>query len=148
MTIFLAFSCFGLILSWIDIREHKLPNRLVLFLTLVLVCLATFSISADAIIRAVQVSGLFLLIFVLIYAIGRGSLGFGDVKYAIPCGFVIGVIDPRNWLFCVWLMFVLAGLFGLGQSMFLHQKLSREIPFGPFMTLSVFILAFNSLYLG
>lgn len=148
MSLFVAFVIFGLLLSWIDIREHRLPNKLVGLLIIILILVTVTSEHSDQISIALQVTGLYLITFVFLYLLSRGALGLGDVKFAIPCGFVIGILAPQNWLISVWLMFVMAGLFGLSRVLINRNAYSKAIPFGPFMTTSVFIFGFNSLYPG
>ena len=148
MMLFVTFVVFALILSWIDVREHRLPNYLIGLLIIALLLVTASSEHSDQMAIALQVTGLYLIAFSVLYLLSRGALGLGDVKFAIPCGFVIGVLAPQNWLICVWLMFVMAGLFGLSRVLIDRNAYSKAIPFGPFMTTSVFIFGFNSLYLG
>lgn len=148
MSLFVAFTVFGLVLSWVDIRERRLPNTLIAWLLIILILLTSISNNPNQTLSGLKVAGMYSITFTFLYLISRGKLGFGDVKFAIPCGFVIGIVTPENWLLCVWLMFVLAGLFGLARVLFFRDTFSKEIPFGPFMTMSVFMFGFNSLYFG
>ena len=133
----LVFLIVGGQLSLIDLRSHRLPNRLIVICTAgilalqITYCLATGTISALA--QSGLTVGKIFTAYVLLYILSRGQLGMGDVKFAIPVGLIIGWFQPNAWLISLLLTFLLAGLIGLIG--LISRKLDRKshIPFGPLM---------------
>ena len=85
-------------------------------------------------------SGLFLVLFLLIIKLvgdkvfKRESLGWGDVKLALFMGVVLGIRLGLTSL-------VLGSFLALPYATYyVIKKEEREIPFGPFLILSVFII--------
>lgn len=78
----------GMIALW-DIRTLHAPNRFVYPLTgaaVVLSLTAFQNRAAEALLGGAIAFGLVLALALL----GRGSLGYGDVKYSVACGLVVG----------------------------------------------------------
>jgi len=133
----LVFLIVGGQLSLIDLRSHRLPNRLIVICTAgilalqITYCLATGTISALT--QSGLTVGKIFTAYVLLYILSRGQLGMGDVKFAIPVGLIIGWFQPNAWLISLLLTFLLAGLIGLIG--LISRKLDRKshIPFGPLM---------------
>lgn len=132
---FLVLTGFGITLSVIDFREHRLPNRWVAWFTL---AQATTVISLSlgnpkSLSETFQVATLTTAIYLILFVLSRGSLGMGDVKFAFPLGLSIGWIAPALWLEAIFLGFVGAGIvaaIGLASK---RMKLTSHLAFGPFM---------------
>jgi leader peptidase (prepilin peptidase)/N-methyltransferase len=126
-------------LSVIDVRSHRLPNRLVVICTAgilalqITYCLAVGTIAALS--QAGLTAGKIFASYVLLYLLSSGQLGLGDVKFAIPVGLIIGWFQPDGWLISLLVTFLLAGIVGL-IGLF-SQKLDKKsnIPLGPLMYL-------------
>ena len=144
-------------ISLIDFRTHRLPNRHVLQLTLLIVIsellISSFAGQWDTMLSAVIVALLLVGAYVVLYLLSRGGLGMGDVKFALPNGLVLGYYSSSSEstnleiaLQCVLFTFVLAGIVaGIGIAI---GKLSRNsrIAFGPYMTATTLTLVvFSSL---
>lgn len=78
----------------------------------------------------------------LIHLITRGrGMGLGDVKFALFAGIVLGPTMSVVWLFMAFFIGAIVGLFLI---IIRRARLGSEIPFGPFLSLSLIA----TLYLG
>ena len=116
----------------IDVREHRLPNRLVVpGMGLALLC---------GVLEVVLTSGrgwMPLLAGVVAFAVFAllsriGGLGMGDVKLAAVLGVASGFLGGEAALSSFALAFVLGGIAALGLWLF---KRRGSLAFGPFLLL-------------
>ncbi|NBX70884.1 MAG: hypothetical protein EBQ98_03145 [Actinobacteria bacterium] len=148
----ITFALFGITAVLVDIREHRLPNILTIRLTVVLLgVLAITSLRSGAwsgwlpmVTCTSYICGTFLLLF----AVSKNGLGFGDVKFALPCGLMVGWYAPSQWLWCLWISFGLAAMTAV--AMWVMGKASRTsaIAFGPFMYFSAILVAMKAVMSG
>ena len=132
--------------SWIDLLTHTLPRQLsyaILFLG------APFLIAAALIDDSPRRIGLAFgglvlatVIVGILYLIGRGALGAGDVRLAPTLGLFLGWHGLRTVYYGIFLGFIAAAVVSL--VLILTRRLNRkdEIPMGPFLvagTLAMFI---------
>jgi len=69
--------------------------------------------------------------FLLLYLVTRGKgMGFGDVKYALVMGFLLGY--PKG-LVGMFVSFVMGGVVGVGLLITGKRKMKARVPFGPFL---------------
>lgn len=86
---------------------------------------------------AAAIAGIF---FWLLWAISKGRwMGFGDVKFAVLMGLILGFPVIFIGLF---LSFILGSLVGLPLVILGKKGLSSQIPFGTFLTISTIIALF------
>lgn len=140
--LWLWFGGWALALAVVDIREHRLPNRMVgiaLFGCVALTgVLAIVTADGRVLLRALAASGVAVLAFAVAHLLG--GMGMGDVKYAAVTGWALGTI---GWSAVWWghlLGFVAAGavvVVGLVVSR-MHRR--TAVPFGPFMGLGSLIV--------
>jgi leader peptidase (prepilin peptidase)/N-methyltransferase len=107
---------------------------------LVIVIASQIETSSNRLCDALMISGLNTLIYVILFAISRGSLGMGDVKFAFPLGLCVGWYAPELWLVAVFGTFVIAGLIAtLGM---LTKRINRnsKLALGPYMYVSTSII--------
>ena len=85
-------------LSVIDVREHRLPNRLVAALAVSGIVTAAVRVLDDGWPLAFVVFGFlgFGMPFLLINVIRPAALGFGDVKLAFALGVFVGAFSPGS----------------------------------------------------
>jgi len=122
----------------IDLREHRLPNRLVLpaFPVALLAQLIATIISAD------WARQLFALLMALLFAaIGIGAnyidaLGMGDVKLATVIALTLGYFNPWLPVIAIGIAFVLAFAVVLVLITLGKVKISSSIPLGPYLLVS------------
>jgi leader peptidase (prepilin peptidase)/N-methyltransferase len=148
----LVFMVLGGQLSLIDLRSHRLPNRIVAICTTgilalqIVYCLFVGSVSELS--QAGLAAGKIFAAYVALYILSRGQLGMGDVKFAIPVGLIIGWFEPDAWFASLLVTFLLAGVIAL-IGLF-SRKLDRKshIPLGPFMYLGSILTLAIGLVLG
>lgn len=135
---YLTFAIGSVVLAVVDIRQKRLPDRIVLpTLGLVTVLLAAGAAVAGEWWRltlALAVSaGLFLLYLLLAFA-GAGALGGGDVKLAALIGLVLGFAGWDAVLVGVLAGFVLGAIGGFVVLWGARRGRRRSaLPLGPFM---------------
>jgi leader peptidase (prepilin peptidase)/N-methyltransferase len=131
------FAVVGVRLSVIDIRTHRLPNRIIFpSYPAAAVLLGAAAALAGEWFRLASMAGgaaaLWLAYFGVRTAYPAG-MGFGDVKLAGLLGLYLGF---AGWPFLVWgtfAAFLLGGLWGLGLVVSRRGTAASAIPFGPFM---------------
>lgn len=126
-----------LLLAVIDQDTHRLPDRLTkpLYPLLALALLVTAAVEGDwpGYVRALVGGLLAFLLYLLLAVVGRGALGWGDVKLAGILGMALGWVSWTAVLYGA-----LAGLFlatGFALVLVLARRLTRKdfIPLGPFL---------------
>ena len=131
-----------LVVAWpltvIDLREHRLPNRLVLpaFPVAFLAQLIATIISAD---WARQLFA--LLVALAVAAIGLGAnyidaLGMGDVKLATVIALTLGYFNPWLPVIAIGIAFVLAFAVVIVLITLGKVKIGSSIPLGPYLLVS------------
>ena len=131
-----------LVVAWpltvIDLREHRLPNRLVLpaFPVALLAQLIATIISAD---WARQLFA--LLVALAVAAIGLGAnyidtLGMGDVKLATVIALTLGYFNPWLPVIAIGIAFVLAFAVVIVLITLGKVKIGSSIPLGPYLLVS------------
>ena len=128
---------FGLQLSLIDIKSHRLPNLLVgEFLVLEILLMGAISLTTSDVARMADAVGVAVAMFstyLVLYLVSRGSLGMGDVKFAFPLGLSIGWYSTDYWFASILITFLLAGLVAvIGLASKRIDRKSR-LAFGPYM---------------
>lgn len=147
-----VFAVFGFQLAQFDFKYKILPNRLVANLIIYLVssCLAISAVTKDwsQFSSALRFAVGYLIVFVLLYLLSRGKLGMGDVKFAIPCGLIVGWSVSYLFMESLILMFGCAGVVSLFLLTTRKINLNTHIPFGPFMYFSVLLTCLVSNFSG
>ncbi|HEV7169168.1 MAG TPA: prepilin peptidase [Micrococcaceae bacterium] len=138
----LALAClyFGVIALWlsmVDIRSHRLPNRIIFpsYAVAGILLLAALLAAGDpggALRTVLGGVGLwfFYLLLRLIYPAG---MGLGDVKLAFLLGLYLGHLGWTHLLYGTMAAFLLGGLWGAGLILSRRGSGKTRIPFGPFM---------------
>jgi leader peptidase (prepilin peptidase)/N-methyltransferase len=136
-----VFIGFGTRLSAIDIKVHRLPNQLVAWFTATQIA-TLIALSLDDIndlklpvLVAVGTSAIYLILF----ALSRGSLGMGDVKFAFPLGLTVGWYAPELWLIAIFGTFLSAGVVALVGIIAKRMNRESKLALGPYMFLSTLL---------
>ncbi len=123
-----VFAAFLAAMSAIDLRTRRIPNRLVAAgALLVVVSVAARALPPAASAGGAAAAGAFMTSVALL---GRGAMGWGDVKASIVIGGFIGW--PRA-VVALFLSFVLAAMSGLVMIGLGLKRRKDFIPFGPFL---------------
>jgi len=135
--------------AWVDAREHRLPNALVLSCyPVVLLGLAGSSWLgrpswSAALIGILVMAGPIGLLWLVG---GRLGMGPGDVKLAVPLGASLGSLSPRIAMLGLALAFVVGGLVALVQMV--RRRASVRIAFGPYLMAGWMLALLAFLMLG
>ena len=131
----------GSVLSVIDIREHRLPDRIVLpmypVLASVLVLSGVLTHRWPLCSSAIG-AGVWLAVIGLVWLISGGrAMGFGDVKLAPLLGASLGWISVDAAFTGLTSCWIIGGLWALLLLVTGHVRRSDAIAFGPFMLLGL-----------
>ena len=141
--ILLAFLGWGAVLAVIDVRTHRLPNRIVLpAYPIAIVALGVLAVAdgdAHAFLRAV-LGGLVLFgAYAVLRGIRGSGLGGGDVKLAGVLGLLLGFAGWGSLLVGAASAFVAGGLYAIALLLLRRADRHTAIPFGPWMLLGAWI---------
>jgi leader peptidase (prepilin peptidase)/N-methyltransferase len=135
---------FGARLSIIDLKSHRLPNRLVAWFTATQVFIMgnTSWITSDLarLTTALGIAVATMFVYLLLYLASRGSLGMGDVKFAFPLGLCVGWYLPNFWLTTIFVSFLLAGMVAFSGLVTKRMTRKSRLAFGPYMFLGTLIV--------
>ena len=139
LLVHLALAGVGLWLVVIDVREHRLPNRIVLpvlgALIVLLILEGVATGDAGRMLRAL-LGGLALGVFYALMHLGsKQGMGGGDVKLAAVIGVVLAWHGWWTLLLGAAAAFVLGALFAIVLMMLKRADRSTRIAFGPWMIL-------------
>ncbi|MET9933759.1 MULTISPECIES: prepilin peptidase [unclassified Streptomyces] len=135
--VWLLCAPFAVLLATVDLRVHRLPDRL----TLPLAVLVPLLLGAAALLPGAAGSfghallgGLALgAAYFLLFVINPNGMGFGDVKLALPLGALLGWYGWTVLFAGAFAGFLLGGAYGLGLVLLRKADRKSAIPFGPFM---------------
>jgi leader peptidase (prepilin peptidase)/N-methyltransferase len=133
-------SSLGVLLTTIDALTTWLPLRLTqaAWVAMVAALLLTFPLGADwsTVLRAVTGAGLAGLLFLGVWLVSRGGLGFGDVRFAPLVG---AATAAHSWSLLIWAMLfgsVLGALYGIVR---LARRRAGPFPYAPAMLLGAYL---------
>ena len=130
----LAFAGIGLGMAVIDLDVRRLPDRYQILLALVSIVFGVLTFWQFPIRLLVGlVAGVVCgLIFLVMHAVSRGSLGLGDVKLVMTCGWWLGLNSVAS---------VFAGLLASCVLAVAYSLLSRQrqFAFGPWLVTGTLI---------
>ncbi|WP_191089958.1 prepilin peptidase [Nesterenkonia ebinurensis] len=134
-----AFAVCGTALAFIDLNQHRLPNRIIYpwaGCTFGLLVLVTFLLTDIAALGRAVTAGLsWGLLFLMVRLLHPPSLGMGDVKLAVVLGMYTGFISWETFAGGVVLSFLLGGLVSLWLLLTRRATSTSRIAFGPFLIL-------------
>ena len=158
--LWIAFFFALLLLSVIDIRLGIIPDELVVVLCVIAVCIVGFLVAhvnaanislfgSYAVFFGLQENiwvnhaigallGMFFLGGLVAFTHGKG-MGIGDVKLAIPLGFLFGWPDI---LFLTAFAFVSGAAIGLCSIAMGKKTMKSALPFGPFLAAGAIFIFF------
>ncbi|WGW13807.1 A24 family peptidase [Saxibacter everestensis] len=143
-------------LAYFDVRLHRLPDRIVLPMTGLVLLLAGvgaltgagFALPAPELLRPFLAAILLAGLFAVIYLIPRSGLGLGDVKLMLPIGIITGF---SSWLTVIGAVYAGVLFAGLAAAALLVTKRRRgtdPIAYGPFLLLGAWTAVIGSLWLS
>jgi len=128
-----------LVLTLIDLRTHRLPREV----TYVVMGIGAVLLSVAAIVddqpRRIYMAALGAVISVsvmsVLYLLGRGGLGDGDVRMSPLLGMYLGWLNPGLALVGLLYGFILAALVSAMLMIFGRANRRTAIAFGPFLAI-------------
>lgn len=137
----LIWAVVGTVLVAIDIREHRLPNRVVLPMypiVLLGLCLAGFLSGHWPWVPSLAGALLWLAVIGAVWLVTSGrAMGFGDVKLAPLLGATLGWINWDAAVLGLMVCWLLGGVWALLMLSTRRVALGSSIAFGPFMLLGL-----------
>ena len=130
------FGLVALLLSFIDVRDRRVPRKIVYLALLSLI----FISGPHVLIFSVMSFLLYLLIFI----VSRGALGLGDLRLSLLTGAYIGSSQQHLSSFLVlnFMSWLSATFFIFSRRILQGRSASESLPFAPFMFLAP-ILGFS-----
>lgn len=140
---FVYLAVVTVILVIVDLREHRLPNAVVLPGYVVgLVLLGAASLAADdvpALVRALVGMVAMYIFYALLRLVRPGGMGGGDVKLAGVLGLYLGWTGWASLIVGTVAAFLLGGVFGILLMLSRRATRTTSIPFGPWMLAGAWI---------
>jgi leader peptidase (prepilin peptidase)/N-methyltransferase len=141
----MTFLAFAVVLTRVDLAEHRLPNRLVGSLAGISLLLfagaAVVQGDPGRLIRAAGAGGIVLGAFLLLAILTPSGLGMGDVKLGFVTGTFLGWLG-WEWVFWgTFLGFTLGAVWAVVMVIQGAATRSTRIAFGPFLLLGVLVAA-------
>ena len=134
-------------ISYIDIRERRIPNRITFpsllgFVTLLFVMAIFWEM--DPYFSRAMVGAIFaFLFFFSLHAMYPSGIGMGDVKLSALVGLLLGWKSFDALMYGIAATFISSSIYSIFLVMKSRESLKSSIPFAPFMTLGyVFGIAF------
>ena len=138
---YLYLAAVGLALALIDLDVKRLPDVLTLpsyGVGVVLLGLASLDEPYPLLRALLGAAAMFAVYFALAFAYPAG-MGFGDVKLSGVLGLYTAWLGWDVWGVCLFLGFLLGGLFGIALIALGRGGRKTAVPFGPFMLLGALI---------
>ncbi|WP_235038007.1 A24 family peptidase [Microbacterium sp. 18062] len=144
-----GFAALSLVLTVIDVRTHRLPNRIVLPAypaALVLLGVAAATSGEWAAFGRSLVAGVLSFGFYLLLRLAQPrGMGGGDVKLAGLVGVLLGFAGWDAVVVGVFAGFLAGGIYSVGLIAARRADRRTAIPFGPWMLLGAWLgLAFHA----
>jgi leader peptidase (prepilin peptidase)/N-methyltransferase len=120
-------------LTVIDIREHRLPDRLTLPSYPIALALLALPNGRDRLLSALVGLAVALAFYLLLALVYPAGIGWGDVKLSGVLGLYLGWFGARAFVAGLAGGFVIAAVAGLALIAAGRATRKTQVPFGPFM---------------
>ncbi|MCK9520621.1 MAG: A24 family peptidase [Dehalococcoidia bacterium] len=126
----------GCVIGWIvavDIQSLRAPNRIV-YASVVAGLAASALLGREALLDALSGGMLAFLLLLVVALLGRGAMGYGDVKAGALCGITTGIAGAMTMLVVA---FVAGGFFAAVLLLARVRGRRDVVAFTPFLALGV-----------
>ncbi len=145
---YLYFATLSIVLALVDLRTHRLPNRLTLpaypIIAALLAAAALASGQYGSLLRALLGAAAVLGAFAALHLLRPRGMGMGDVKLAGTMGAALGWISWSAVLVGTFLGFALGAVVGVALIAGGRANRSTPLPFGPFMLVGAWLAILGS----
>lgn len=142
----LVFAVASVWLSLVDVREQRLPNKILWPATglifVLLSCQALFDFKFDRLLGAVLAGSVSFVVYAVMRFISPSSIGFGDVKLSVSIGLMLGWQAWQDVALAALFGFVLGAVFAAVALATKKASLKSHIAFGPFMLAGAWLMMF------
>ncbi|GAA1179279.1 prepilin peptidase [Nesterenkonia xinjiangensis] len=139
----MVFAVCAIALSFIDLTEHRLPNRILYPWAAVtagmLLVVSVLLGDIPGLLRGIGAGLLWGVLFLIARLAHPPSIGMGDVKLAVVLGLYTGFLGWATVAAAVLLSFLLAGAVALVLLLTRQADRRTRLPFGPFLILGTAI---------
>lgn len=140
---YLVWGCLMGAITAVDLRELRVPNRMVgaaaaaMFPLLAVATLA--DIAGTSLLRALLGALAGFGVYLVMNLIAPASMGMGDVKLSFVIGGHMAFVSWTAWYWSIFLAFL--GMAVIGVLLMLARRAGRKtsLPFGPFMVVAALI---------
>ena len=144
-----AFAVATVPLIVIDLREHRLPNRITLPLLPTLIALLAIASWGtgewDRFSRSVLAALALFAVYLVLHLIYPAGMGLGDVKLAPSIGALLGWLSWDAVLLGAFAAFVLSAVVSVILLLTRRATLKTAIAFGPFMLIGAWLVLVTAL---
>jgi leader peptidase (prepilin peptidase)/N-methyltransferase len=138
-----ALAVAGVVLSLIDLAEHRLPDAVVwptaAVVLLLLVAASLLEGRPNAAIATLAGAVALFAVYLVLALITPRGIGMGDVKLAAACGAALGCFGLKAWLLGLAAGFLINGAAAVAALLLRRTTLRGSLPFGPSMIAGVFV---------
>jgi leader peptidase (prepilin peptidase)/N-methyltransferase len=135
-----------LVQTWIDLKTKRLPREItytgIVLGAIALTVAAVVLDEPERIWMMVLGAVIALATMWLIYAVSRGGMGDGDVRFAPLLGMYLGWLNPGIVLPGLFFGFLAGALVGVVMMAFDRAGRRTAVPFGPFLALGTVVAIF------
>ncbi len=126
-----------IVVTFIDMEHKIIPNKLI---AIILIWAVIWQVFYPQIELYKAIAGALLGGGILLFSaiISKGGMGGGDIKFMAATGFFLGISTTALALF---LAFLIGSIVGIGLMVLRIKGRKDPIPFGPFLSIGVFIAA-------
>lgn len=144
---FLAVTAVGTAISIVDLREKRIPNRMLLVAAPVVAALLVAGLlvrrEPDRLLAVLAGAAAMFALYFVIALIVPAAMGMGDVKLAALLGGALGAAGLTAWVVGLLAAFLIGGVVAIIALATRRVGLRGSIPFGPWMVVGAVVgLAF------
>ncbi|HWH97301.1 MAG TPA: A24 family peptidase [Pseudolysinimonas sp.] len=134
---FLAVMSIGTAISIVDLREKRIPNRMLLMATPALAVLLVAGVlvhsKPERVLAVLAGAAAMFALYFVIALVAPAAMGMGDVKLAALLGGALGAAGLTGWLVGLLAAFLIGGVVAIIALAAGRVGWRGSIPFGPWM---------------
>lgn len=133
-----------LVIIKIDLKKLYIPNILNFLFLVMAVLYKKYEIE-----NSILGAGIYSLPLIILYGyisdlLGKEVIGFGDIKFMIGAGYLLGYTDFYDLYIFYLVAFLIGGIYGVCL-LIKNKSKNVEMPFSPFLILSLYFMMWKKL---